>query len=85
MTQTEIEAICREENQSFLYYNVLDVIGTQQKVARLMANTSDRFKSVNSWAMFLSRTMWSISTDKPTKPRLTMQQEFNRIAKELLQ
>jgi hypothetical protein len=83
MTQTQIEAICREENQ-VLYYEALDILGKQQYLARYLAQNSSKFHSVNSWAMFLSLTMWSKSNDKPVKPRYTMQQDFNKLAKELI-
>ena len=83
MTQTQIEALCREENQ-LLYYEALEVLGKQQCLARHLAENSSKFNSVNSWAMFLSLTMWSKSNDKPVKPRYTMQQDFNKLVKELI-
>lgn len=83
MNQTQLEERARAQNPD-LYYLAVEKLGTQQNLARYLTTNSEKFKSVNGWAMFLSRTMWYTCAFTMTKPRLTQQQDFYNLVKELL-
>jgi len=83
MTQAEKETWCREENPE-LYYKAREILNTDSKLARYLVQHSHRFVSFNSWTMFMSIHLFTPSSDVPTKDRYTMQQDFNKLIKEML-
>lgn len=73
-------------NTDSLYWLMRELFNKEMDIARYMAEKSLKYKSINSWSMFLSKSLFAIQHKKGSSVKLSLTQhsEFTRISSEYI-
>lgn len=78
--QGRIVDSCKYLNTIYLYWLMMEIFGTETKIALYMCEHSKTYNSKSSWIEWLSKNMWGNNTNMTVRLKLTQHAEFLRLS-----